>query len=73
MAARKDGAVVIEAAINGETRPEKTPHVPRTPEAISRDALTCLSAGAALIHAHNDDIRPSSSFVHRCGCWDALR
>lgn len=57
MAARKDRAVVIEAAINGETRPEKNPHVPRTPEAISRDALTCLSAGAALIHAHNDDIR----------------
>ena len=57
MAARADRAVIIEAAINGETRPEKNPHVPRTPEAIARDALTCLRAGAALIHAHNDDIR----------------
>jgi uncharacterized protein (DUF849 family) len=57
VAARKDRAVVIEAAVNGETRPKKNPHVPRTPEAISRDALICLPAGAALIHAHNDDIR----------------
>lgn len=57
MAARSDRAVVIEAAINGETRPEKNPHVPRTPDAIARDALACLDAGASLIHAHNDDIR----------------
>jgi uncharacterized protein (DUF849 family) len=57
MAARVDTAVVIEAAINGETRPEKNPHVPRTAQAISRDALACLRAGASLIHAHNHDIR----------------
>ncbi len=57
MAARVDTAVVIEAAINGETRPEKNPHVPRTAQAIARDALACLRAGASLIHAHNQDIR----------------
>jgi uncharacterized protein (DUF849 family) len=57
MSARADRAVVIEAAINGETRPEKNPHVPRTPEAIARDALACLRAGASIVHAHNRDIR----------------
>lgn len=57
MAAWPDGPVVLEAAINGETRPEKNPHVPRKPEEIAADALRCLDAGAALIHAHNDDIR----------------
>ena len=57
MAVRVDRAVVIEAAINGETRPEKNPHVPRTPEAIARDASRCLDAGASLLHAHYDDIR----------------
>jgi uncharacterized protein (DUF849 family) len=57
MAARIDTAVVIEAAINGETRPEKNPHVPRTPQAIAQDALACFRAGTSLIHAHNQDIR----------------
>lgn len=49
--------VVIEAAINGETRPERNPHVPRDPEAIVADVFRCLDAGASLIHAHSDDIR----------------
>jgi uncharacterized protein (DUF849 family) len=57
MTARADRAVVIEAALNGETRPEKNPHVPRTPDAIARDALACLRAGASVLHAHNRDIR----------------
>jgi 3-keto-5-aminohexanoate cleavage enzyme len=56
--ARSDSeAVVIEAAINGETRPERNPHVPRTPEEIVADVFRCLDAGASVIHAHNDDIR----------------
>ena len=55
--ARKDIPVVIECAINGETRPERNPQVPRTPEAICKDTLACLEAGSTLIHAHNDDIR----------------
>jgi 3-keto-5-aminohexanoate cleavage enzyme len=53
----KDVPVVIECAINGETRPERNPHVPRSPAAIVSDVLACLDAGSALIHAHNDDIR----------------
>ena len=49
--------VIIEAAINGETKPERNPNTPRKPEEIEADALRCLDAGASLIHAHCDDIR----------------
>jgi uncharacterized protein (DUF849 family) len=49
--------VVIEAAINGETRPDRNPNVPRKPEEIVADVQRCLDAGASVIHAHNDDIR----------------
>lgn len=59
MARIADSPVVIEAAINGETRPDKNPNVPRKPEEIEADALRCLGAGASLIHAHNDDILQS--------------
>ncbi len=51
-----DTPVVIEAAINGMTKPDRNPHVPLAPDAIRADALACLDAGAAIIHAHNDDI-----------------
>src|SRR3990172_7112818 len=59
MARIADTPVVIEAAINGETRPDKNPNAPRKPEEIGADVLRCLDAGASLIHAHNDDIRQS--------------
>ena len=49
--------MILEAAINGETRPDKNPKVPRKPEEIVADTFRCLDAGATLIHAHNDDIR----------------
>jgi uncharacterized protein (DUF849 family) len=48
--------VIIEAAVNGATQPEKNPQVPIGAEAIERDVLGCLDAGASLIHAHNDSI-----------------
>jgi uncharacterized protein (DUF849 family) len=46
--------VIIEAAINGQTTRERNPHVARTPEEISADALACIEAGAAIIHNHID-------------------
>ena len=49
--------VIVEAAINGETRPERNPNVPRNPEEIIADVFRCLDAGASMIHAHNDAIR----------------
>ena len=53
---RVDEPVILEVAINGETRPERNPYVPRTPDAIMADVFACLDAGANLIHAHSDDI-----------------
>lgn len=56
MSAAHTTPVMIEAAINGETRPDRNPHVPRAPEEIVSDVGVCLDAGASVIHAHNDDI-----------------
>jgi uncharacterized protein (DUF849 family) len=41
--------VVIEAAINGAN-----PDAPRTPDEITRCALACFDAGAAVVHNHID-------------------
>ena len=48
--------VIIEAAINGVTTPERNSHVPRTPAEIAADALRCLAAGAAIVHNHNAEM-----------------
>jgi uncharacterized protein (DUF849 family) len=53
----REEPVIIELAINGETRPPRSPHAPRTPAEISAEALRCFDAGASLIHAHCHDIR----------------
>jgi uncharacterized protein (DUF849 family) len=52
---------IIEAAINGVTTKERNPHVPRTPDEISTDALACLDAGAAIIHNHIDIVGVSEA------------
>ena len=49
--------VIIEAALNGGTRPEDNPHVPKSSEELARDALACLEAGASVIHTHAPDVR----------------
>ena len=49
--------VILEVAINGGVTPDRNPHVPLTPRAITEDCLRCFDAGAAVIHAHNHDIR----------------
>ena len=53
---RNETPVILEAAINGMTSPEKNPNVPREPEAIAAEALRCFELGAAIVHAHNRDI-----------------
>src|SRR2546426_6979308 len=45
--------VIMEAAINGVTAPERTPAVPRSPAEIAADAVRCLAAGADIVHSHN--------------------
>jgi uncharacterized protein (DUF849 family) len=52
-----DAPVIIECAINGVGKKTRNPNIPRTPEEVRVDALACLDAGAAIIHAHNADIR----------------
>jgi uncharacterized protein (DUF849 family) len=47
--------VIVEAAINGATSKARNPHTPTAPEEISRDALACMEAGAAIVHNHIDD------------------
>lgn len=47
--------VIVEAAINGATRPATNPNVPRTPTEIAACALECLDRGAAIVHNHNDE------------------
>ncbi len=48
-------AVIIEAAINGATPKSRNAMVPRTPGEVAEDGLSCLEAGAAIIHNHNDE------------------
>jgi uncharacterized protein (DUF849 family) len=49
----RETPVILEAAINGGTTPEKNPRVPRSHAEIARDALRCYELGAAIVHAHN--------------------
>jgi 3-keto-5-aminohexanoate cleavage enzyme len=39
--------------------------VPRTPEELRRDALACLGAGAAILHAHSPDMRAAGEDAAR--------
>jgi len=48
--------VIVEAALNGATMKSANPNVPKTPQEIADDALRCLDAGAAIIHAHCDPV-----------------
>ncbi|MET0371477.1 MAG: 3-keto-5-aminohexanoate cleavage protein [Sphingobium sp.] len=53
---RGNQPVIVEVAISGSgARPN--PHIPRTDEEISRDALACFAAGAAIVHSHVRDVR----------------
>jgi len=51
--ARKDRALIIEAAVNGVTTKATNPGCPETPAEIAADAIACLRAGAAIVHNHN--------------------
>jgi 3-keto-5-aminohexanoate cleavage enzyme len=47
--------LIIEAAINGATRKQSNPHVPRSFEEIVASARASLDAGASVVHHHNDE------------------
>jgi 3-keto-5-aminohexanoate cleavage enzyme len=46
--------VIIEAAINGITTKRRNPSVPLLPDEIALDGLSCITAGAAIVHNHVD-------------------
>ncbi|HET9731028.1 MAG TPA: 3-keto-5-aminohexanoate cleavage protein [Acidimicrobiia bacterium] len=48
--------VIIEAALNGVTNPQRNARVPATPDALAHDALECIDAGATVIHTHAPNI-----------------
>ena len=56
-AGSKTGPVIIEAAINGVGKKTRNLNIPQTPDEIRADAIACFDAGAAIVHAHNHDIR----------------
>ena len=43
---------MLQACLNGFRGPDYSPAVPLTPEALARDAATCLAAGANEFHVH---------------------
>ena len=47
--------LIIEAAINGATRKQSNPHVPRSAEEIVASARASLDAGASIVHHHNEE------------------
>jgi 3-keto-5-aminohexanoate cleavage enzyme len=48
--------VIIEAALNGVTRRARNAHVPLAPDEQAKDAISCLEAGATVIHTHAENI-----------------
>lgn len=48
--------VIIEVALNGQTRQSLQPHVPRTTDEIAEDGLRCAAAGASIVHTHISEI-----------------
>jgi 3-keto-5-aminohexanoate cleavage enzyme len=47
--------VILELAINGETRKDRNPHAPRSPQEIAAVGIACLAGGAGMLHNHIDD------------------
>lgn len=47
--------LIIEAAINGATRKDSNPYVPRSVGEIVASACASLDAGAAIVHHHNNE------------------
>lgn len=56
--------VIIEIALNGGLPKRANPNVPRSEDEIVADALTCLDAGASVIHNHNDEAVIGGDVAH---------
>lgn len=68
-------SALLQAAINGDRRPEEHPALPVDPAAIARDARAVAEAGAGAIHLHVRD-REGRESLHPddvARCLDAAR
>lgn len=52
---------MLQACLNGPRRPDEHPALPVTPEALARDAVDCVRAGAHAIHMHARDATGAES------------
>jgi hypothetical protein len=52
--------VIIEVALNGQTRRERNPTVPLSRQEIIDEGLRCLEAGASILHNHNQNLAVSA-------------
>jgi uncharacterized protein (DUF849 family) len=66
--------LIIEAAINGATRKQSNPCVPRSVEEVVASARASLDAGAAIVHHHNDEglREPRHSSIPYRTAWTAI-
>jgi 3-keto-5-aminohexanoate cleavage enzyme len=57
-----DPLIITVAPVGAELKPDDTPHLPVTPQALGEVAARCEAAGAAMIHVHcrTDDGRNTS-------------
>lgn len=46
---------IIEVALSGMGGKARNPHMPVSPEEIAADIITCIDAGAGVVHNHIDD------------------
>lgn len=56
--------VIIEVALNGGLSKKVNPKVPHSPAEVAQDALTCLAAGAAIVHNHTRDPVLGGTGIH---------
>lgn len=47
--------LIIEASLNGQTPKSSNPNVPYSDEEIVEQAVSCMEAGAAMIHNHTEE------------------
>lgn len=67
--------VIINAAISGSSPVSASPHLPKSPEDIGRQALEAAEAGAAIVHLHtrDDDGAPSGDVQYHARAMKVIK
>ncbi len=62
-----EGALILEACLNGDRMRSDHPEVPLTPDELARDARAAVAAGAEAIHVHPRDAGGKQTMgPHQC-------